>query len=106
MFAASKRKNMTKEDYLNNVMQRSASIMIGALLQDAAASIDVILGVILTNRPFQPDNLSPLMDLARALYDSAELVQNRVGDTDDIDKAMDFLDKMINKILKYREDLQ
>lgn len=93
---------MDKEEYYKNVMQRSASIMIGALLQDAAASIDVIL----TNRPFQPDNLSPLMDLARALYDSAELVQNRVGDTDDIDKAMDFLDKMINKILKYREDLQ
>ena len=93
---------MTKEEYLNNVMQRSASIMIGALLQDAAASIDVIL----TNQPFQPDNLSPLMDLARALYDSAELVQNRVGDTDDIDKAMDFLDNLINKILKYREDLQ
>ena len=76
--------------------------MIGALLQDAAASIDVIL----TNLPFQPDNLSPLMDLARALYDSAELVQNRVMDTDDIDKAMDRLDEMITKILKYREDLQ
>ena len=64
------------------------------------------IDVILTNQPFQPDNLSPLMDLARALYDSAELVQNRVGDTDDIDKAMDFLDNLINKILKYREDLQ
>lgn len=93
---------MTKEEYHNNVMQRNASIMIGALLQDAAASIDVIL----TNKPFQPDNLSPLMDLARALYDSAELIQNRVMDTDDIDKAMDSLDGMINKILKYREDLQ
>lgn len=92
---------MTKEEYHNNVMQRNASIMIGALLQDAAASIDVLL-----TEP-NSDNKNPaFIELARALYDSAEIIQERVADTDDIDKAMDDIDVVINKALKYREDLQ
>lgn len=82
-------------------MQRNASIMIGALLQDAAASIDVLL-----TEP-NSDNKNPaFIELARALYDSAEIIQERVADTDDIDKAMDDIDVVINKALKYREDLQ
>jgi hypothetical protein len=93
---------MTKEEYHNNVMQRNASIMIGALLQDAVASIDVLL----TNPNSDKENLPAFMELARALYDSAEIIQERVADTDDIDRAMDDIDVVINKILKYREDLQ
>lgn len=92
---------MDKEEYYKNVMQRNASIMIGALLQDAAASIDVLL----TEPNFDKKNPA-FIELARALYDSAEIIQNRVADTDDIDRAMDDIDVVINKALKYREDLQ
>lgn len=93
---------MTKEEYYNNVMQSNASIMIGALLQNAAASIDILLA-----KPnFDKKNLHDFMELARTLYDSAEIIQERVADTPEINRAMEDIDVVINKILEYREDLQ
>ena len=93
---------MTKEEYYNNEMQINASIMIGALLQNAAASIDVLLA-----KPnFDKKNLPEFMELARALYDSAGIIQERVADSNDINRAMKDINVVINKILTYREDLQ
>jgi 5,10-methenyltetrahydromethanopterin hydrogenase len=92
---------MRKEEYHNNILLRNGSIMIGALLQDVAASIDVII----TEPGFDKKSLPSMMEIAQDLYDAAEIVQSRMADTDDIDKALDNLDMMATKILKYREDL-
>lgn len=83
-------------------MQTNASIMIGALLQNAAASIDVLLA-----KPnFDKKNLPDFMELASAIYESAEIIQKKVADTNDINKAMEDINVVMNRILKYREDLQ
>lgn len=93
---------MTKEEYHDNITQRNASIMMGALLDDAAASIDALI----TEPTFDKALLGLAMELACALYDAAEIIREKVGETDPIDTAMDSLDSVTQKILKYREDLQ
>lgn len=92
---------MTKEEYHNNITLRNTSIMMGALLQDAAASIDALI----TEPTFDKQLLCLMMELCTALYETSELIRSRVGETDDIDEAMDDLDTVTQKILKYREDL-
>lgn len=95
------KKKMTKDEYHSNINQRNASIMIGALLQDAAASADALI----TEPTFDKALLPLIMELSCVLYDVAELISSKVGETDAIDTAMDDLDMVTTKVLKYREDL-
>jgi hypothetical protein len=87
---------MTKGEYCHNVEDRAASIMMGALLQDVVASFNVLV---------TEPSLPAIADGLQAVKYIAEILADKIGDTDEANKAYQFADEVLGIVLKNRTDL-
>lgn len=86
---------MTKGEFQQGLMNRSACIQIGALLDDLAASLDVIY----CETEDKSKILSPITDSVQAIKHICDVLSDKVAGCCPLDDAWESADKLLKKIL-------